>query len=62
MKFQFMFKSAVFIVMLSVVMITKKFNEWYNPEGSNKANVTDSAAPEVSPITGKPVEQKEGEL
>eukprot|EP00441_Pelagodinium_beii_P014703 CAMPEP_0197663972 /NCGR_PEP_ID=MMETSP1338-20131121/58353_1 /TAXON_ID=43686 ORGANISM="Pelagodinium beii, Strain RCC1491" /NCGR_SAMPLE_ID=MMETSP1338 /ASSEMBLY_ACC=CAM_ASM_000754 /LENGTH=120 /DNA_ID=CAMNT_0043242513 /DNA_START=22 /DNA_END=384 /DNA_ORIENTATION=- len=60
MKFQFMFKSCVFVLMLSVVMITKKFNEWYNPEGS-KANVTDKT-PEVSPITGKPVGQKEGEL
>mmetsp|Transcript_57093 Transcript_57093/g.163978 ORF Transcript_57093/g.163978 Transcript_57093/m.163978 type:complete len:132 (+) Transcript_57093:82-477(+) len=61
-QFQFLFKSAAFLVMLAVVLITKYATEWY--EGYKAAQ---NGTAIVEPVESDPVpqfikDQKEGEL
>eukprot|EP00930_Biecheleria_cincta_P079931 TRINITY_DN67966_c0_g1_i1.p1 TRINITY_DN67966_c0_g1~~TRINITY_DN67966_c0_g1_i1.p1 ORF type:complete len:138 (-),score=38.86 TRINITY_DN67966_c0_g1_i1:82-495(-) len=53
MQYQFMFKAGAFLVMLTVVMITKKVQEWYKPTGTNSTLtttnvITQSGVPETN--------------
>eukprot|EP00931_Biecheleriopsis_adriatica_P009826 TRINITY_DN110913_c0_g1_i1.p1 TRINITY_DN110913_c0_g1~~TRINITY_DN110913_c0_g1_i1.p1 ORF type:complete len:141 (+),score=36.88 TRINITY_DN110913_c0_g1_i1:48-425(+) len=44
MQYNFMFKAGAFLVMLTVVLITKKVQEWWKPEGSKQGST-----PKVTP-------------
>ncbi|CAK9012499.1 unnamed protein product [Durusdinium trenchii] len=36
-QYQFLFKAGAFVIMLAVVMITKKIQQWYKPAADNAA-------------------------
>eukprot|EP00440_Ansanella_granifera_P046687 gb/GFBE01050559.1/.p1 GENE.gb/GFBE01050559.1/~~gb/GFBE01050559.1/.p1 ORF type:complete len:126 (+),score=33.60 gb/GFBE01050559.1/:1-378(+) len=61
MQYQFLFKAGAFLVMLIVVLITKKFQEWYKPEGSS--STSKGSSPQVQSATSAPqTDAKGGEL
>eukprot|EP00931_Biecheleriopsis_adriatica_P007462 TRINITY_DN108742_c0_g1_i1.p1 TRINITY_DN108742_c0_g1~~TRINITY_DN108742_c0_g1_i1.p1 ORF type:complete len:127 (+),score=29.01 TRINITY_DN108742_c0_g1_i1:35-415(+) len=43
-QMNFLFKAGAFLVMLTIVMITKKVQEWYKPDGAKQGST-----PKVTP-------------